>query len=539
MRTVAEREICTFVLDAESIDLVSTTIFDILEEEKYDRKTCIRLRLSIDSILLKWLENGIANARCRLVLEKRFGRKSLVLEARPESGTFPASADDLDADSFFSQLSGNLGVEWNVSVDPLSARALLDIPPKKLGSGLLNMGAVVLGVALGLVLRLWVPAAGEATLNLFANPLFDTYLGMLSAVIGPLLFFTVLVAVIGLDNLVVLKNAGKAVLSRQLLYGLGSTLVAVAAMVALYGVSLGGGTGGGGLAEIEQVVLGIIPRNVVEPFLNGNALQIICWALAIGVGIIVLRRTVPGLASLVREMDAVVQWIMSVVLKLLPLFVFTAMLRLTMTAQVEVILNVLVLVACLIGLMLCVSVVTVISTAITTKISVRYLVVSALPAAIVGFTTASSSAAYTTNDEIMRKKFAIEGNFASFVHSFALGFFHPADCMVLVLMLFYTASIEGAQLSLVSLPVLIITCTLLGSSSPPVPGGQIPLYTLAATSLGLGLEGVAVFAAIDFVIDVVSTGGKCFLLPIHSLKTAYQLGHCDAEHLHEQARAAG
>lgn len=539
MARMTEQEVCRFTLDAQGIDEVANKIFTILQDEKYDRKTCFRLRLSIDSILLEWLENGMADARCRLVMEKRFGRKLLVLEARPQTGLFPVGLEDLQSDTFFSTLSSGLGVEWSVSVDAAGARALLDIPPKKAGAGLINLGALALGVALGLILRLALPEVGEEVLVLFANPLFETYLGMLSAVIGPMLFFTVLVAVIGLDNLAALKNTGKTTFVRQLLYGLGATLAATATMVVLYGVSLdGGGSVGGGLVDIERVVLGIIPNNLVDPFLTGNALQIIVWALAVGVGIVVLRRKVPGLAVIVREAETVVQWIMSTVLKLLPLFVLVAMVRLTMSADVEVMLNLLVLMACLAALTLAISAVGVVSTALTAKVSPAFLVKTALPAGIIGLTTASSSAAYTTNDEVMRKKFAMDDNFSHFAHSFALGFFQPSDCISLVLLLFYTASTQGEQLNLMALPVVIITCTLLGSSSPPIPGGQIPIYAIAVSSVGLGAEAVAVFAAIDFVIDAIATGGKCFLIPIHSLKTACMLDKCDLDRLHENAGKA-
>lgn len=183
------------------------------------------------------------------------------------------------------------------------------------------------------------------------------------------------------------------------------------------------------------------------------------------------------------------------------------------------------------GLTLLVMVVCVASTAITLKVSSLYLVRSAAPAGLIGLMTTSSSAAYTTNDEIMRKNFCIEGNFANFAHSLSLGFLQPVECMILVLFLFYTASIQGVTISVIMLPVLLVTCTLLGVSSPPIPGGQIPIYALAASSMGLGIEAVAVFAAIDFVLDAVATGGKCFHIPIHSLKTAYKLGKCNVERL--------
>lgn len=317
MIRVAEQELLRFELTEQGVDEAAEAIFGILQGEGYDRKTSVRLRLSIDSILLSWLEKGARNAKCRLILEKRLGRKSLVLEALPKEGYFPPSLEEAEADSFFSELSGNLGVEWSVDIEVAQAHATLDIPAKKIGAGALNIGALAAGIALGLVLRFAFPGAESWVLDLFANPLFDTYLGMLSAVVGPMLFLTVLVAVIGLDNLVALKNAGITVFARQVLYGFGAAIAACVAMLFVYGVSLkGGASAGGGVADILDVVLSIIPRNIVEPFLNGNALQIICWALVFGVAIIVLRRKVAVLADVVCEADVLVQWIMSLVIKL-------------------------------------------------------------------------------------------------------------------------------------------------------------------------------------------------------------------------------
>ncbi|WP_080797789.1 dicarboxylate/amino acid:cation symporter [Arabiibacter massiliensis] len=535
-KTGSER--VSFPLDAERVEGDAAEALSRLLEGR-DGKVRDLVRISLENILLRLADDGWQGRPCSVKKSRRLRRTLLIVECEgPRSVGSAPDEEGEGPDEFSEEFASNLGTEWNVAITPTGARAVREIPRKKAGDAVRNMGALVLGLSFGLVLRFAAPELCDFLLVAFVTPLFDTFLGLLGAVVGPLLFFAVLVAVSGLDSIAALKGMGKTVLSRQLLYNFVTVGLAMAVMVAIYGVSFDGTvTGSNETADIVDVVLAIIPKNFVDPFLTGNALQIVFWAFVFGVGLIVARRRVPVLASLAMEADALVQWVMSAVLRFLPAFVFLAMAHLAVTTDGGVLLPLLVSIGCLLFVSAIVGAFSLVTTAIAAKVSPLYLLKTALPAGLIGFTTASSTAAYRANEEIMENRFFIDAALTRFMHPLALTFYTCFSCAVLVLFLFYSAQYEGVQIELYMLLVAYITCFLLGSSIPPIPGGIIPLYAIVLTSMGLGGATVAVFAAVDFVFDAITSGCKSLTIPIHSLRTALKMGKCDVERL--RAAAAG
>lgn len=57
----------------------------------------------------------------------------------------------------------------------------------------------------------------------------------------------------------------------------------------------------------------------------------------------------------------------------------------------------------------------------------------------------------------------------------------------------------------------MIFAWLLGSSSPPVVGGNIIGLTMMFDQLGLPADLLAVMIALDFIADMLSTSANCFV----------------------------
>ena len=188
----------SFTIDAEGIDDAAALVFGLLKEAGYDRKTCLRLRLSLDGILLEWMERGLAGADCTVAVERRFGRRTVSLEA---AGRIDARAAEGRSDSFFAGVVSNLGLEWDVDVGETHMRATLAIPRKQANPVVANVAAVGLAVAAGLALRALPKGVGDVAMGALANPLFDAFVGLLSALVGPMVFFSVVVAVVGAGDL--------------------------------------------------------------------------------------------------------------------------------------------------------------------------------------------------------------------------------------------------------------------------------------------------------------------------------------------------
>ena len=72
-----------------------------------------------------------------------------------------------------------------------------------------------------------------------------------------------------------------------------------------------------------ELVFGIVPTNLFDPFVTGNALQIIFIAIMIGLAMLTLSTRVNGIFSMVEQVTAIIQTIMAGLSSMMPILIFT------------------------------------------------------------------------------------------------------------------------------------------------------------------------------------------------------------------------
>lgn len=524
----------TFTVDAEGVDEAAALIFDLLQNEGYDRRTCLRLRLALDGILLDWMEHGLEGAACTLTVEKRFGRRSVTLKAAghlgvADSGAAAPDAHEGEGAGFCAAIVSNLGLEWDVSTQDGRVCAALTLPRKQLHPLAANGGAVVLAVVAGLALRFAPGGVGEACMSIAVTPLFDAFVGLLSALVGPMVFFSVVVAVVGAGDLKSLKGMGKVTLARIAGGNFASVCVAFVVAALFFGIPVGvGGAGGSSAADVVKVVLGVVPSNVVQPFLDGNILQIVCLAFGTGVGLLVLRNRLPRLAELAMECDLLVQEVLSAVMRFLPGFIFLAVVGLVGSMDASMMVSLVAVLACVACVMAALAAGITLAAAFTAKQSPLHIMRTAAPGAVIGFSTSSSAAAYTVVQDEMRKGFGISATYAKFAQPIVTAFYQPGSVSLFMVLVFFAASVSQVELTLSSLAVAVVMCFLLGMTAPPVPGGMVMLYGVVLAQTGLGQESLALFMAANVIFDALVTGAETYMRPIHVLRNAVRLEEVSA-----------
>ena len=114
------------------------------------------------------------------------------------------------------------------------------------------------------------------------------------------------------------KKTITAIFGYMTIAGGGLTLLATL----FFKVTLGG-VSGSDFTKVLDLIYNIVPANIFEPFINGNSLQIIFIAVIFGIAMLMLSSTkISGVFSVVEQLSALVQAVMSVVLEALPFAVF-------------------------------------------------------------------------------------------------------------------------------------------------------------------------------------------------------------------------
>lgn len=493
-----------YILSAETIDIISQLAEGALAENGTGQKDILRIRLSMEEILGLWLEK-LGAAGVIYKAGEKFGRPYIEVWVEGVQ-TSPENAEEglWLSNRLLSQAGLALAYTYKGGRNGLTCN-----PPKKAHMG--QMMQLVLALALAVCLAGLFRIVPENVGNIavaVTEPLFNTFLGVLRAISSPLIFFAVCWGIISIGDIEVVGKIGKRLITRMISRTFVVGILSALLLAPFFEISKGGGQAlGSGFAEIYMMVLNIIPSDIVSPFLEGNALQIIFLGVCTGMALLVLGQRVSAVQELVIQINEVMNFMMGIVGKLVPVFVFLSIFNLLLGEQADYmgIVKILLIVipACL---LLCL--IYIMAIAVTYRVSPLLLVKKLLPTFLIGLSTSSSSAAFGVNLETCIKELGIPKKVANFAIPLGQVIYKP-DCVVC----FMTIALCMAEYYQVDITVMwlvtaVLTTVLLAMATPPVPGGMLSVFTVMFAQLGIPGEAIALAIAVNSVLDFVMTAAS-------------------------------
>ena len=416
-----------YLLSTQAIDRLSQICSDSLTEAGADGKDILRIRLSLEEILSGWLSRLGENTPCFCRTGTRFGRQFFEIRAKGVEA-MPDGMDGPDTGEFlYGRLMAQAGLSLVYTYKD-GMNCLTVNPPKK--SHLPQSAQLAVAIASAGVVGVLctaLPEAAQAVLRGVVDPAFDTLLGALRALSSPLIFFAVCCGIISIGDLSTLGKIGKKALSRMCVSTFATGVCMLLAVVWLFPVSWTGAGDASGFGEIYRLFLEIIPSDIVSPFVEGNALQVIFLAGCMGVALLVLGSRAAAVRTITEQANEVVKYLMEGLGRLLPLFVFFSVFGMAFSGALGNFSGIL-------KAMPIVCTASVLSTVLYTvvlaqKLRVGYglLIKKLLPTFLIGLSTASSSAALAINLETCEKKLGMPGKMANFMIPLGQVLFMPGS----------------------------------------------------------------------------------------------------------------
>ena len=192
--------------------------------------------------------------------------------------------------------------------------------PKKLIKDPVVWG-LILGLACGLLLRLLPQNVSSVITHDVATPLLNVILKVLSGVMGPVIFFSLLSSTISLAGVDELTGLGFKLVRRFLL----SILFLIVVSVLICGLifrNFGAGDTAFSLGQLFGMILDIFPTNVIDPFQNNNTAQLVVMSLLTGAALLVLGDNVRELKRIIDQINKWVMGVMKIVLVVMPAIPF-------------------------------------------------------------------------------------------------------------------------------------------------------------------------------------------------------------------------
>jgi Na+/H+-dicarboxylate symporter len=161
---------------------------------------------------------------------------------------------------------------------------------------------IFVGLVVGVILG-WLLGPRASVLK----PVGDIFIRLLTMLIAPLTFFTLTSGLTRLENARAFRTLGGLILLAYALFSLVAAALGLGlGLLVQPGREAVGLLGAGAPVEVPSVnigetLVGWFPQNPVEAFAQGNMLQVIVFALFVGIGLLAVGKKAENLVRLVRD----------------------------------------------------------------------------------------------------------------------------------------------------------------------------------------------------------------------------------------------
>nr|WP_110113371.1 dicarboxylate/amino acid:cation symporter [Bacillus sp. CGMCC 1.16541] len=345
------------------------------------------------------------------------------------------------------------------------------------------------------------------------QPLGDLFLRLIKFIMAPLILTTLIVGITSLQDSKQLFSMG----GRTIAYYMITTLVAVGIGI-FYGVVLSPGSGvkvdepqASEAAQAEaptfvETILNIIPENPFAALMDGNILQIIFLAIAIGLGILFVGEQAKPVKQLFESFSTVMFKITSGVMFIAPIGIFGMVAPIIGEYGVAVLMPLIkVIIAVALGCVTQVIIAYSFAVKVFGKMSPITFLKGIAPAGIVAFSTASSGATLPISLKNTQENLGVSKKTASFVLPLGATMNMDGSAIYQGVAALFIAQFYGIDLGMAEMAMIMFTATVASVGTAGVPGAGMIMLTMVLAAVNLPVEGIALIAAIDRILDMFRT----------------------------------
>ena len=368
--------------------------------------------------------------------------------------------------------------------------------------------ALALGAGLGIALN----QTGHADIALAIKPIGTMFVNAIKMLIVPLIFVSLVVGMMSMQDL---GKMGRVGLKTVVLY-LFTTATAITVGLGL-GIVLQPGAGidmsaAASAVEAEaaptviQIIVDLIPTNPLAAAVDGNVLQIIVFAILFGIAINLAGEKATPVRVFFESLSEVIYKLTAIIIAFAPYGVFALMVWVAGTYGIGMLLPLgKVIFAVYLGCVIHALLVYGGMIKLLARLNPVRFFQGVFEPAMVAFTSTSSSGTLAVSMTAAEKNLGVSRGISSFVLPLGATINMDGTALYQGVCALFVAQAFGIDLSGTDYLTIILTATLASIGTAGVPGAGVIMLSLVLASVGLPLEGVAVIAGIDRILDMART----------------------------------
>ena len=379
------------------------------------------------------------------------------------------------------------------------------------------LSGMVLGIILGLVLNALGGADPEKTplIAWFVSNIFDVigqiFVISLKLLVVPLVFFSLVCgsASMGEDvkmGQVALKTIGLYLVTTAIAV----SLALVIANIVDPGVGINTAEAADYVAKaapsFKDVFIGIFPSNPFQAMVEGNMLQVIVFAILVGVAILQAGDSGKTVLRGCQMISDVIMRMVGILMNLAPYGVFCLLAKLFTSQGFSAIINLALYFGTIVFvLFLHASVVYTSIFALLTRLNPLTLFKNMRPALLFAFSTSSSNATMPITLNVARTRVGAHNSIASFTIPLGATVNMDGTAIMQGIATVFIAQAYGLDLTMSEYLAVVATATLASIGTAGVPGVGLITLAMVLQQVGLPVEGIGLIIGVDRLLDMMRT----------------------------------
>ena len=345
----------------------------------------------------------------------------------------------------------------------------------------------------------------------YVKPFGTIFLNLLKFVVVPLVMFSIICGIMEMQDV---KKVGRLGV-RALIYFMCTTVFAVALGLTVSTLMKGyfpiiAISAEAEVTEVARVtfidqIVNFFPKNILEPIYTMSMMQVIVIAVLVGVAIVHVGDKGKALREVVLSFNAVITKILGYILALSPIGVFCMLMPVVAVNGPKVLGSYAVLIgADYLCFFIHAVLVYAVCVAVLARINPLRFFREMAPAMLFAFSSDSSVATlpYTMQ---CTERLGVKKDLGSFVLSLGATINMDGVAIYLGVTSVFIATCCGIDLNMHQYLAIAMSATIASIGTPGVPGGSLALMAMVFASAGIPIEGVAIAAGIDRIVDMART----------------------------------
>jgi Na+/H+-dicarboxylate symporter len=412
--------------------------------------------------------------------------------------------------SLFERVMGdNLSVRHRNGTNQI----ILTVHRSKYRQLILTLTALVLGLLTGIALKSFLPTdlCAAVSTNALA-PVSTMFLNALKMIVGPLVFFSIATSIAEFGDIMALGR----MFGRIILGYFCTSLVAITIGILVWHVFPIGNpalkeavdvsaaasvTEQSAAVSLRDTLVGIVPKDIVSPFLNANMLQIIFIAAVVGIAAGMISGKLQVFQAFLADGYLLFSRVATMIIGLLPLAVFCSISKMVLGMNMKTLLSVFSWIpVCYIGCILMIAfyglMILVFAKLNPLKFFGKYY-----PVMLTAYTFASSNASLPSSMECCGNALGISRRLYAFSLPLGATINMDGSCVVLSVSALFMTKIFGVPVTGSLLTTLVLSIFVLSIGAPGVPGAALVCLSILLPQIGVPSE------AISLIMGLYSLAG--------------------------------